>query len=45
MDVDDTRDSEDLYRVLREEAIPLYDRDGLLRGWIKRMKRMIRTLM
>jgi starch phosphorylase len=43
----DARDAEDLYRVLREEVIPLYyqrDRDGLPRGWIKRMKRTIRTL-
>jgi starch phosphorylase len=47
MDVHDTRDGENLYRVLREEVIPLYyqrDRDGLPRGWIKRMKRTIRTL-
>jgi starch phosphorylase len=47
MDVHDRRDSEDLYRVLREEVIPLFyqrDRDGLPRGWIKRMKRTIRTL-
>jgi len=47
MDVHDTRDGEDLYRVLRDEVIPLYyhrDRDGLPRGWIKRMKRTIRTL-
>jgi starch phosphorylase len=47
MDVHDTRDGEDLYRVLVEEVIPLYyqrDRDGLPRGWIKRMKRTIRTL-
>jgi starch phosphorylase len=47
MSVHDARDSEDLYRVLREEVIPLYyerDRDGLPRGWIKRMKRTIRTL-
>ena len=45
--VHDSRDGEDLYRVLREEVIPLYyqrDRDGLPRGWIKRMKRTIRTL-
>jgi starch phosphorylase len=45
--VHDRRDSDDLYRVLREEVIPLYyqrDRDGLPRGWIKRMKRTIRTL-
>jgi starch phosphorylase len=47
MDVHDKRDGEDLYRTLREEVIPLYyqrDRDGLPRGWIKRMKRTIRTL-
>ena len=47
MDVHDTRDGDDLYRVLREEVIPLYyqrDRDGLPRGWTKRMKRTIRTL-
>ena len=47
MDVHDNRDSEDLYRVLREETIPLYyqrDADGLPRGWIRRMKRTIRTL-
>ena len=47
MDVHDSRDGEDLYRVLREVVIPLYyqrDRDGLPRNWIKRMKRTIRTL-
>lgn len=47
MDVHDRRDGDDLYRVLRDEVIPLYyerDRDGLPRGWIKRMKRTIRTL-
>jgi starch phosphorylase len=47
MDVHDSRDGEDLYRVLHEEVIPLFyqrDRDGLPRGWIKRMKRTIRTL-
>ncbi len=46
-DVQDERDGKDLYRVLREEIIPLYfqrDRDGLPRAWIKRMKRTIRTL-
>jgi starch phosphorylase len=45
--VHDGRDGDDLYRALREEVIPLYyqrDRDGLPRGWIKRMKRTIRTL-
>ncbi len=47
MDVHDQRDGEDLYRVLHDELIPLFyqrDRDGLPRGWIKRMKRTIRTL-
>ncbi|MGB9084289.1 MAG: alpha-glucan family phosphorylase, partial [Terriglobales bacterium] len=47
MNIHDTRDGEDLMRVLRDEVIPLYyqrDRDGLPRGWIKRMKRTIRTL-
>jgi starch phosphorylase len=47
MDVHDQRDGDDLYRVLRDEVIPLFylrDRDGLPRGWIKRMKRTIRTL-
>lgn len=43
----DRRDSEDLYRVLSEEVIPLYyqrDLDGLPVAWIRRMKRSIRTL-
>jgi len=47
MDVHDSRDGEALYRVLVDEVIPLYyqrDRDGLPRGWIRRMKRTIRTL-
>ena len=47
MDVHDERDGEDLYRVLHDQVIPLFyqrDRDGLPRGWIKRMKRTIRTL-
>jgi glycogen phosphorylase len=47
MNVHDTRDAEDLLRALREEVIPLFyqrDRDGLPRGWVKRMKRTIRTL-
>jgi starch phosphorylase len=47
MDVHDTRDGAALYKVLRDEVIPLYyerDRDGLPRGWIRRMKRTIRTL-
>ncbi len=43
----DSRDGEDLYRVLHDEVIPLYyqrDSDGLPRDWIKRMKQTIRTL-
>jgi starch phosphorylase len=47
VEVHDRRDGDDLLRTLREEVIPLYyqrDRDGLPRGWIKRMKRTIRTL-
>lgn len=47
VNIHDARDGEDLYRVLEREVIPLYyqrDRDGLPRGWIKRMKRAIRTL-
>jgi starch phosphorylase len=47
MHTHDTRDGEDLYRILREEVIPLHyqrDRDGLPRGWIKRTKRAIRGL-
>jgi glycogen phosphorylase len=47
MSVHDARDGEDLMRTLRDHVIPLYyqrDRDGLPRGWIKRMKRTIRTL-
>jgi starch phosphorylase len=47
VNIHDARDAEDLMRVLRDEVVPLYyqrDRDGLPRGWIKRMKRTIRTL-
>jgi starch phosphorylase len=47
LEIHDSRDGEDLYRTLHDELIPLYyqrDRDGLPRGWIKRMKRTIRTL-
>ncbi len=43
----DARDGEELYRVLRDEVIPLYyqrDGDGLPRRWFKRVKRAIRTL-
>jgi starch phosphorylase len=47
MDVHDERDGEALYRALHDEVIPLFyqrDQDGLPRGWIRRMKRTIRTL-
>jgi glycogen phosphorylase len=47
MDVHDARDGRDLYATLRDEVIPLFyhrDQDGLPRGWIRRMKRTIRTL-
>jgi starch phosphorylase len=43
----DRMDEQALYRVLREEVVPLYyrrDRDGLPRAWIVRMKQAIRTL-
>jgi glycogen phosphorylase len=46
-DIHDSRDGDDLYRTLRDEVIPLYyarDHDGIPRGWIRRMKRTIRTL-
>jgi starch phosphorylase len=47
MNIHDSRDGEHLYRTLHDDVIPLYyqrDRDGLPGGWIKRMKRTIRTL-
>jgi glycogen phosphorylase len=47
VDIHDARDYAALDAVLRNEVIPLYyqrDRDGVPRGWIKRMKRAIRTL-
>ena len=47
MTVHDAQDADALQRTLRDEVIPLYyqrDNDGLPRGWIKRMKRTIRTL-
>jgi glycogen phosphorylase len=46
-DVQDQRDAESLMDVLRNEVIPLYyqrDADGLPQGWIRRMKRAVRTL-
>ncbi len=45
--IQDQRDSEDLYRALREEVAPLYYRlgpAGLPVEWIRHMKRSIRTL-
>jgi starch phosphorylase len=45
--IHDMRDGDALFRVLRDEVIPLYyelDQDGLPRRWIARMKRAIRTL-
>jgi starch phosphorylase len=46
-DVHDRLDAASLFRVLKEEVIPLYyqrDRDGLPIDWIARMKNAIRTL-
>jgi starch phosphorylase len=46
-EVQDRRDAEDLYRVLKTEVIPLYynrDRDDLPQEWIRRMKRAVTTL-
>ena len=45
--VQDQRDAEDLTRVLGEQVIPLYfdrDQDDLPQGWIKMMKRAVRTM-
>jgi starch phosphorylase len=45
--VQDERDVEDLFRVLREQVLPLYysrDAEGLPRRWIAVMKRAMRTL-
>ena len=46
-DIQDRRDGENLMQVLSEEVIPLYydrDDDDLPQGWIRRMKRAVRTL-
>jgi starch phosphorylase len=46
-DIQDTRDAEALMRVLSAEVIPLYyerDKDDVPQGWIRRMKRAVRTL-
>jgi starch phosphorylase len=46
-DIQDGRDAEALMRVLETEVIPLYyerDKDDVPQGWIRRMKRAVRTL-
>jgi len=46
-DIQDQRDNESLLEVLRNEVVPLYyqrDADGLPQGWIRRMKRAVKTL-
>jgi len=46
-EINDRRDGADLYRVLREQVIPLYydrDIDGLPRHWIQRMMNSIGSL-
>jgi starch phosphorylase len=43
----DRRDAESLYRILEEQAVPLYyqrDEYGVPRGWVARMKQSLRTL-
>ena len=45
--VHDERDAEALFQVLEREVVPLYyerDAEGIPRGWIRRVKRAIRTL-
>ena len=47
LDLHDERDGKALLDVLAQDVIPLYyqrDRDGLPRGWIRRMKRAIQML-
>ncbi len=46
-DIQDARDAESLLRVLTQEVVPLFyerDHDDLPQGWIRRMKRAVRTL-
>jgi starch phosphorylase len=46
-EINDRRDAEDLYRVLKEQVVPLYydrDIDGLPRQWIKLMMNSISSL-
>jgi starch phosphorylase len=45
--IQDQRDAEALYATLENEVVPLYyerDAEGLPRGWIRRVKRAMRTL-
>jgi glycogen phosphorylase len=47
VEIHDQMDATALHRALVDEVIPLYydrDRDGLPRGWIRRMKKAIRSL-
>jgi len=43
----DHHEAEQLYRVLEQEAVPLFyqrDRDGVPRGWLRMVKECIRTI-
>jgi len=43
----DRHDAEQLYRLLEQEAVPLFyqrDRDGIPRGWLQMVKECIRTI-
>lgn len=45
--VQDHHDAEQLYRLLEQEAVPLYyqrDLDGIPRGWLQMVKESIRTV-
>lgn len=45
--VQDRHDAEQLYRLLEQEAVPLYyqrDLDGIPRGWLQLVKESIRTV-
>jgi starch phosphorylase len=46
-EIHDQRDADALFAVLEREVVPLYyarDAEGIPRGWIRRVKRAIRTL-
>jgi starch phosphorylase len=46
-EIQDTRDREDLFRVLEDEVLPLYfdqDEMGVPQGWVQMMKNSIATL-